>query len=413
MDSDFAFDGPGLIRAVSLLDPAAALENPPLPLPTRLPEDGVGAIAAMDWLAPHVLSGAARLGSPTSMANMDPPTPWITWATTMWNSALNQNLLHPSTAPVARELECKVVEWLAPYFGMEGGHMLPSSTLANLTGLWAARQCSRIDSVVAADTVHMSVPKAAQILGLRLQLLPSDRSGALLPTSLPADLSRSALVLTAGSTITGSIDPLELAGQAAWTHVDAAWAGPLRFSPRHDLVLQHIERADSAAISAHKWLFQPKESALVLFRDLERAHTALTFGAGYLATPSVGLLGSHGAVATPLLATLLSWGRAGLAKRIEGCIESARFLAGFIASFGPFELLQAPVTGIVIWRPREEVLVERLHSFLPPGSTSIVRYKGEAWLRNVAANPNLDVSGLAAAISDSWDRLARVPTASD
>lgn len=226
------------------------------------------------------------------MAHMDPPTPWITWATALWNASLNQNLLHPATAPIARDIEKRVVDWLAPLFGMDGGHLVPGSTLANLTALWAARECAGGDEVAYAETGHLSVAKAAHILGLRARPLPCGPTGALLPDSLPIDLSKTALVLTAGATSTGAINDLSLAGRAAWTHVDAAWAGPLRLSSTYAPLLAGIEHADSVAISAHKWVLQPKESALVFFRGAARAHAAISFGGAYLATPNVGVLGS-------------------------------------------------------------------------------------------------------------------------
>ena len=95
-----------------------------------------------------------------------------------------------------------------------------------------------------------------------------------------------------------------LVGRAAWTHVDAAWGSPLRLTRFADR-LEGIARADSVAVSSHKWLFQPKESALVLFRDSEKATEAISFGCAYLTEPNVGLLGSHGVTAIPLLATLM------------------------------------------------------------------------------------------------------------
>ena len=320
-DPDFILDRDALAHAVELMVGVGSCAEPSASLPVSLPETGIGGRAALDLLAPSVLGGASRLGDAGAMAHMDPPTPWITWATTLWNASLNQNLLHPATAPVARDVEKRVIGWLAPYFGMDGGHMVPGSTIANLTALWAARERAGVEEVVYAETAHLSVSKAAHLLGLRARPLPCDREGALRSDALPADLGRSALVLTAGTTSTGAVDDLSLIGRAAWTHVDAAWAGPLRLSRVYAPGLAGLERADSIAISAHKWLFQPKESALVLFRDATLAHEAISFGGAYLATPNVGVLGSHGAVAVPLLATLLAWGREGLAARIERCLS--------------------------------------------------------------------------------------------
>jgi glutamate/tyrosine decarboxylase-like PLP-dependent enzyme len=65
-------------------------------------------------------------------------------------AAVNQNLLHPDTGPVARLLEPLVVGWLAPVFGMGGGHLVPGSTLANLTALWAARDLAGARTVVTS-----------------------------------------------------------------------------------------------------------------------------------------------------------------------------------------------------------------------------------------------------------------------
>lgn len=225
-DSEFVADRNGLVHAIELMEREYA-DVCSLNFPTSLPEKGLGSFSVLERLAPAILGGAATLGGPRACANMDPPTPWLTWATTLWNAALNQNLLHPSTGPVAREVEELVVSWLAPFFGMRGGHMTAGSTLANLTGLWAARECAGIKEVIASDSAHLSIAKAAQVLGLRHTVVCSKFGGALLPRDLPHDCTRAALVLTAGTTGTGAIDPFELAGQAAWTHVDAAWGGRL------------------------------------------------------------------------------------------------------------------------------------------------------------------------------------------
>ena len=392
MDDDFQPDPAALVRALELLcHPPAGRE---IDLPARLPESGQDPRAVLDLLAPAVLGQAARLGTATALAHMDPPTPWITWATTLWNASLNQNLLHPATAPVARAMEQRVIDWLVPHFGMSGGHMTPGATIANLTALWAARECAGVTEVIASDAAHLSIAKAAHLLGLKFRALPSDALGALREDALPEELSRAALVLTAGTTSAGAIDPLSLVGRAAWTHVDAAWAGPLRLT-RYAAMLDGIEHADSVAVSAHKWLFQPKESALVMFRDDARARQAISFGGAYLAVPNVGVQGSHGAVAVPLLATLLAWGREGVAARIERCMEMAARFADYVGSDPRLVLLAPPRTGIVVWRPRDEESFDAIHQALPIGAVSTTTLAGQRWFRNVAANPQADVDALA------------------
>jgi len=218
--------------------------------------EGSGALATLSELAPLVVGTAAQLGHPGYFAHMDPPTPSIAQAGALWSAMLNQNLLHADTAPVAKKVEAAVVNWFAPCVGMTGGHMVPGSSLANLTALWTAREVRGV-SILGLEFVECPVD------GQRLAALPDDLG----------PLDNAALVLTAGTTSTGSIDDLSL-GDPAWLHVDAAWAGPLRLSNLHADVLAGIDRADSVVVSAHKWLYQPKESALGVRREDRGGHEA-------------------------------------------------------------------------------------------------------------------------------------------
>ena len=110
------------------------------------------------------------------------------------------------------------------------------------------------------------------------------------------------------------------------------------------------------------------------------------------------MLGSHGAAATALLATLLAWGREGVAQRIEHCMDLARGLSEFVAADKRLALYALPQTGIVVWRPEDGRLFDRILNQLPAGSTSTTTVSGVKWLRNVAANPGADIDLLMAAI---------------
>ncbi len=373
-------------------------------LPNSLPTQGLGEMATLEALAPLVLGGARRLGAVDAFAHMDPPTPWITWATTMWNASLNQNLLHPDLSPVARRIEERVIDWIAPFFGMDGGHMTSGSTLANLTALWAARELRSIETVVASEASHLSIAKAAHLLGLDYQAVKPDEQGRLTRAAIKTDLSKAALVLTAGTTSAGAIDELALAGMAAWTHVDAAWAGPLIFSEHHHQRLDGITKADSTALSAHKWLFQPKEAGMVLFKDVGAAHPAVSFGGAYLAAPNIGVQGSHGAVAVPLLATLLAFGQRGLALRIDRAMACAEDLWQRLNAHPKARVFGPQASGVILWRPTGQADLDHCLEALPPGSTSMTTIDDEAWLRNVAANPSVDIDGLWASIERLLDR---------
>jgi len=361
-----------------------------------LPEKGIGEIATLDYLAPMVLQGAAKLGSATAFAHMDPPTPWITWATSMWNARLNQNLLHPATSPFARAAELTVIDWLAPLYGMHGGHMCSGSTLANLTALWAARDAGGVDEIVASKDAHLSVGKAARILGVRYRQIETKSNGQINLKEL-GNVSNACLVLTAGTTSTGVIDPLNVNLNAKWLHVDAAWAGPLRLTAKYSNLLDGVERADSVSVSAHKWLFQPKESALVFFKNPDTANTAISYGADYIATPNIGVQGSRGAAAVSLLATLIAFGKEGICEQLESVMTMAMRLTSALENHRSIEIWAVPTTGVTVFRPTNISTDEMLEK-LPSGTFSSCIIDENKWLRSVAANPLADIDNIIAAI---------------
>jgi glutamate/tyrosine decarboxylase-like PLP-dependent enzyme len=102
-----------------------------------------------------------------------------------------------------------------------------------------------------------------------------------------AGLHPLAVVATAGTALTGAIDPLEAIGEACrafglWFHVDAAIGIGLRLHPALRERLAGIEGADSVAFDAHKWLHVPYDVGCVLVRDGEAHRAAFREGASYL-----------------------------------------------------------------------------------------------------------------------------------
>ena len=386
----------GLEHAVDLLRQVSKVQEN---LPDRFPNRGIGEFQTLDLLAPHALGRAARLDKSNALAHMDPPTPWIAWATALWNARLNQNLLHPATAPFAIEAKRKVIDWLTPFFGMNGGHICSGSTIANLTALWAARDTKGIEKIISSKAAHISVEKAATILGLPHEQVATNSDGQINPDKI-GDTSNACLVLTAGTTATGVIDPLTLAGQAKWTHVDAAWAGPLRLSPTHAHLLNGIDKADSIAVSAHKWFFQPKDSALIMFRETEQSNPAISLGGGYLTAPNVGVQGSRGAAAIPLLATLIAWGREGIVNCIDRVMLMASKLANELDNEDGISLWAMPKTGVTVFRPIS-MSTESFYERLPEGMLSTCVLDNEKWLRSVAANPLADIDEIISTIKDA------------
>jgi len=326
---------------------------------------------------------------------MDPPPPWIAAQLVGLNAVVNQNLLHPDLSPFATQAEHRVIAWLAPFYGMTEGHFCAGSsagsTIANLTALWCAREHGAVRVVASADA-HISVPKAAHILGMPFEAVPVNEAGRLNRERLPST-DGAAVVLTAGTTGRGVIDDLE-AIDCAWLHVDAAWAGPMRLTG-YGARLDGVERANSVAVSAHKWFFQPKDSALILFKDSE-TQAAISFGGSYLAVPNIGVQGSRGAAAIALLGTFLAWGRGGLAEHVERCMAVSEQLAERLSSDRRCELRQSPETGVVNWRPKVGSIESVLLALA--GTASRTAIGSETWVRNVAANPHADLDAI-------WHRI--------
>jgi glutamate/tyrosine decarboxylase-like PLP-dependent enzyme len=170
-------------------------------------------------------------------------------------------------------------------------------------------------------------------------------------------------------------------------------------SPSHAHLLAGIENADSVAVSAHKWFFQPKDSALVMFREPTKANSAISFGGGYLTSPNIGVQGSRGAAAIPLLATLIAWGRDGLVERIDRTMSMAAKLAEKLNNNKRIALWAMPTTGVTVFRPLT-CRTEELHQRLAEGMFSSCMLDDETWLRSVAANPLADIDEIISIIND-------------
>jgi aromatic-L-amino-acid decarboxylase len=101
------------------------------------------------------------------------------------------------------------------------------------------------------------------------------------------------LVATAGTTSTGTVDPLpELARVARdhglWFHVDAAYGGFFQLTERGRRRLAGIEQADSLVLDPHKGLFLPYGTGVVLVRDTAWLHDAFAADGVYLQDAATG-----------------------------------------------------------------------------------------------------------------------------
>lgn len=139
---------------------------------------------------------------------------------------------------------------------------------------------------------------------------------------------------------------------------------------------------------------------MVLFADVERAHRSVSFGADYLAVPNVGVLGSHGAVAVPLLATLLAYGRQGIAEWIDQSMALTDELAALVDAHDGLATRTPQQAGVLNWRHRSIDAIEVQRRLPPEVFVSSTWIDGEPWLRSVGANPMADPQLVVATIAN-------------
>jgi aromatic-L-amino-acid/L-tryptophan decarboxylase len=223
-------------------------------------------------------------------------------------SVLNQNITAWRSSPAGVSIERTVVRWLAEAVGCGRftGTLTGGGSAANLMALAMARE-SRIAAndrgmfssekivVYASEQVHMSIPKAVAMLGIgreNLRYIRCDDAYRMLPSALEDAIAEGksrghkaiAVVASAGTVNTGSIDPLaEIAAIARahdlWLHVDGAY-GALAAIVVPEKFLG-LSEADSISLDPHKWLFQPLDCGCLLYRDPELARKAFTYTGTY------------------------------------------------------------------------------------------------------------------------------------
>ena len=127
-----------------------------------------------------------------------------------------------------------------------------------------------------------------------------------------------------------------------------------------------------------------------MFRDTELANSGISFGGSYLAAPNVGLQGSRGAAAVPLLATMVALGRKGIAGLVDHSMALATRLATEMTKERYIRLWAMPETGVTLFQPTK-FDTQDFYERLPKGMFSTCVIDEEMWVRSVAANPLADI----------------------
>ncbi len=190
------------------------------------------------------------------------------------------------------QIELITTEWLVELCGLPdtaGGVFVSGGSIANLTGLAAARQvklAGDMDGAViySSDQAHSSNWKNIRILGFQpeqVRLVPVDEhlmiDVAALSKAVAEDRRKGkrpfCVIATAGTTKTGTIDPLDAIADLCeehdlWLHVDGAYGAATVLTERGRTLLKGMERAHSLVLDPHKWLFQPFDIGCCLVREV-------------------------------------------------------------------------------------------------------------------------------------------------
>jgi glutamate/tyrosine decarboxylase-like PLP-dependent enzyme len=376
-------------RADRAVWPTATLDQLRAALGGELPADPIDPSDVIDALARAADPGIVATTGPRYFGFVTggalPATVAAEWLTAVWDQPASLYVLSPAAAVV----EEVAARWLLDLLGLPAGASVGFVTgchMANFTALAAARhellrragwdveadglQGAPRLRVIVGDEVHVSVTGALRLLGIgsrQVVRVAADDQGRMRPDALAEALAdderRTIVCAQAGNVNTGAFDPLDAiaeltAPHGAWLHVDGAfglWAGASASLKRH---VRGVERADSWATDAHKWLNVPYDSGLVFVAHPEAHRAAMSLSAAYLVrsedepreamdwTPE----SSRRARGFAVYAALRSLGRSGVEDLVDRCCRLARRFAARLLEEPSIRILNDVVLNQVLVR---------------------------------------------------------------
>ena len=210
--------------------------------------------------------------------------------------------------PGAVRMENMLIKWtaeLADYPENAVGNLTSGGSIANLSAIVTARDFKKITSekirkavIYLSAEVHHCVFKAIRIAGLsecHVRKLELDKAYRIIPEKLEAIIEKDKknglipflVVASAGTTDTGSVDPLQKIGEIAkkhdlWYHVDAAYGGYFLLTEQGKKAFKGIEMSDSFAIDPHKALFVPYGLGMIIVKNREALMASHYYEANYM-----------------------------------------------------------------------------------------------------------------------------------
>jgi len=387
-----------------------------------IPRDPLPVDAYLELALPAFVNDSTRVACSRQIGHMTGSLPSYLPPLAELVTAMNQNVVKSETSKTVTMLEKQVtasvhrlIYNLDDKFYLDTtndpdvalGMFTSGGTIANITGLWAARnralgpdeaggfagveQRGILEAalhygykgavVIGSDLMHYSFKKATDVLGIGVQGLVTCSHDERYRVRVheveekildckARGICVFAVVGIAGATETGAIDDLDGLASIAEKHgvhfhVDAAWGGPALFSADLAPMLKGIERADSVTIDGHKQLFMPMGCGMLLLKDPNNSNY-ISKTASYIirkGSNDLGrftLEGSRPANAIYMHANLSCIGASGYEALMNRSVRICRYMASSLHKSGAFEVVFEPMMNILLYRFVPSHLREKL-----------------------------------------------------
>ncbi|HMK35822.1 MAG TPA: aminotransferase class I/II-fold pyridoxal phosphate-dependent enzyme [Desulfomonilaceae bacterium] len=308
---------------------------------------------------------------------LKPPHPIarLAYMLSLWINP-NNHALDGGRASSAMEKES--VSEIARMFGWNThlGHLTSGGTMANLEGLWVSGRLHPGKHIVASQQAHYTHKRISAVLGIPFREVPCDHRARMRVDALEAILKEGnvgTVVVTVGTTATGSVDPLvdvlNLQERYGFRiHADCAYGGYFILAdglrPETRAVFDHLTEVDSLVIDPHKHGLQPYGCGCVIFKDpsvgrLYKHESPYTYFTSHeLHLGEISLECSRpGSSAVALWATqrmLPLVPRGKFAEDLGKCRSAALRLCDLLDHDPRFVTAFAPELDIVVWVPKAD-----------------------------------------------------------
>ncbi|MHA1801001.1 MAG: tyrosine decarboxylase MfnA [Candidatus Heimdallarchaeaceae archaeon] len=302
---------------------------------------------------------------------------------------IHRNLGDPALFPGTARIEKKVIQIIGSFFDLPEngtGVIISGGSEANITALWAIRNNwikhnNKRDrdglTILAPESVHISIDKAADILGLNLVKIPLTEHFQMDINALVEAINSNtiAVIGVAGTTALGTIDPLEEIDRVCtennlYYHIDAAFGGfviPFIVPNSYNLSFKALGSLVSMTVDLHKMGRVPINGGGLLWRD-ESFTNEIEFSLPYLvgSPKQITISGTRsGAAAIAFGEYWQSVGYEGYKENVDKCLSNTKFLADGLLKIG-FNIPVKPVINILGVKPPDNcsVSIYELHKAL-------------------------------------------------